>query len=289
MPKHITKEQKERIIDYYKMKPITISEVANHFKISDPSVIKILNEFRIKRYSKVQLFSPELIENYFESIDTEFKAYFLGLIITDGCIHNTKGKQSLVSITLCTEDEYLLERFKQEIRSNKAITHDGRGCSEINILSNKMVGDLKKYGITTQKSLFTKFPDNVPADLYPHLIRGILDGDGSVSFYSRKDRKRCHTKAVRFCQGNETFLKDLVYYLEKNVSVKSVNLYKEKENLWSIAYRKNDSMVKLIRYMYDDAHIYMKRKKHLCDLIIEEIQYYGSTEITNNSKRFLVS
>ena len=42
MPKHITREQKEEIVKYYKTKPMTQDEVAQKFTISMPSVIKIL-------------------------------------------------------------------------------------------------------------------------------------------------------------------------------------------------------------------------------------------------------
>ena len=273
-----------QIINYYKTRPMTLQEVSEHFNICCPTIGKILKEYHIKTYTRVQLYSPDLIENYFERIDTEEKAYFLGLIITDGCVHNTKGRQSLVNITLDSKDEYLLKAFKKEIKSNKTVTHDGRGCSQINILSNKMVNNLKQYGILPNKSLHTIFPTNIPKHLYKHLIRGILDGDGSVSFYARRDRKKSHTKAIRFCQGNEQFLKDLVDFLYTECGIQRINLYKEKDSLWSIAYRKNESMIKLIDYIYDDAHIYMKRKKRLCDLIYAEACTYGDTEITEETK-----
>ena len=226
MSKHITRDQKDKIIKYYLARPITIRAVAENFNLSDPSIIKILNEYRIKRYTKVQLYSPELIENYFENIDDEFKAYFLGLIITDGCIHNTKGKQSLISITLNEKDKYLLDAFKKHIKSNKNITYDGRGCCQITILSNKMVNDLKQYGLIPNKSLKTVFPSNIPNHLYPHLIRGMIDGDGSIAFYARKDRKKCHTKAICFCQGNKKFIEDLVNFLYRNTCKKGINMVK---------------------------------------------------------------
>ena len=288
MPKHITKEQKEEIVKYYKAKPMTQDEVAQKFKISLPSVIKILKEYKVKIYNKVQLFSPNLNEHYFDIIDTEEKAYFLGLIITDGCVHNTKGKQPLVALTLQESDKYILERFKNAICSNKTVTNDGRGCVNINILSRIMVNSLRKYGIDERKSLHTIFPKNIPQELYPHLIRGILDGDGSVSFYARRGRK-CHVKAVRFCQGNEQFLKDLIDCLYDNCGANKINTYQEKENLWSIAYRKDDSMMKIIQFLYKDATIYLTRKKHLCDLICNEIIKYGNTEITIESKESMVS
>lgn len=213
MPKHITKEKKNNIVKYYKTKPMTITDVSKKFGVSNPSVIKVLNEYNVERYSKIKLFSPNLIEDYFENINTEQKAYFLGLIISDGCVHNTKNKQSLVSITLDSNDDYLLDFFKKEIKSNKKITHDTRGCSQISILSNKMVSDLKKYGVCENKSLHTIFPKDIPEHLYCHLIRGLIDGDGSISFYKRKDRKNCHVKAIRFCQGNKKMIGDLVDFL----------------------------------------------------------------------------
>lgn len=289
MAKQISKQKKEEIVSFYKKKPISIEEVSKEFKLSSPSIIKILNEYKVKRYTKVQLFSPDLDENYFKNIDNEYKAYFLGLIITDGCIHYTKGKQPLVSLTLEQKDEYLLYEFKNQIKSNKKITHDGRGCSGINILSAKMVNDLKQYGVIPNKSLHTTFPKNIPLHLYKDLIRGILDGDGSISFYSRQNRRKSHIKAIRFCQGNYKFLKDLIDFLCEQEDIAKINIYQEKENLWSIAYRKNESLIKLIEYIYSDANIYMTRKKHLCDLIYNEIYNNGNTEITISTKKEIVS
>lgn len=288
MPKHISKEKKEIIVAFYKQKPTTIENVAKTFSISSPSIIKILDEYKVKRYSKARLFSPDLDEHYFENIDTERKAYFLGLIITDGCVHSAKGKQPLLSIALKDDDEYLLEEFRREVNSNKKITHDGRGCAEIHILSRTMTDDLKKYGVIPNKSMATVFPKNIPKEMYQHLIRGILDGDGSISYYARPSRKS-HVKAVRFCQGNETFLQDLVNFLYENNGIQKVNIYKEKNHLCSIAYRKDTSMIGIIDYIYGDAHIYMKRKKRLCDLVYAEAYKYGNTEITSGNKRPLVS
>jgi hypothetical protein len=290
MPKHITKEMKETLVSYYKSKPMTLDRLVEVFNISMPSVIKVLNEYHVKRYSKVRLFSPDLKESYFETIDTECKAYFLGLIITDGCIHSAKGRQPLVSLTLQKSDAYLLEKLKEELNSNKRVTGDGRGCCSLSILSSKMVADLKQYGVVPNKSLSVAFPKNIPKQFYRHFIRGVLDGDGSVSYYSRAAQgRKSHTKAVRFCKGSRQFLEDLVEFLFVNVGIKRVSLYREKDNLWSIAYRENYSMLKLIDYMYNDAHVYMERKKRLCDLVYAEAYKYGSAEITKGNKDPMVS
>ena len=84
MPKHITEEKEQNIISFYCSSPTTIRYVAKKFNVSIPSVIKILNKHNITRWTKAQQFSPELKEDYFETINTEYKAYFLGLLLTDG-------------------------------------------------------------------------------------------------------------------------------------------------------------------------------------------------------------
>lgn len=279
MPKHITKDLKENIVQFYKQKPMTIEFVADYFNVSNPSVIKILNEYKVERYSKTKLFSPDLDEHYFDQIDTEEKAYFLGLIITDGCIYSAKKKQPMVAMSIQECDVYILEKFCEEIKSNKSPTSDGRGAYGLQIISDKLVSGLRQYGLRERKTLNCTFPQNIPVDLYSHLVRGIFDGDGSASYYARQGRKR-HTKAVRFCSGDYQFLVDLINFLHESCGADSPTIYQEKENLWSVRYASNKNMIKLIDYMYKDATVYLIRKKRICDLICNEINEYGNIEIT---------
>ena len=260
MSKHLSKENEIQIIEYYKTKPMTIKELCDKFNLCNVTIIKILNKYNIKRYNRTKLFSPQLDEHYFENIDNEEKAYFLGLIVSDGCIYSQNIRSSMVTITLQGCDKYILERFIKCIKSNKHITSDGRGCFEIQILSDIMVNDLRKYGLFENKSLHTIFPKNLPKDLYCHFIRGLIDGDGSISFYNRQNRC-CHVKAIRFCQGNKKFVEDFIKFLHDNIGTKMINVYQEKENLWSCAYRTNSDMILLINYLYKDATIYLTRKK----------------------------
>jgi intein/homing endonuclease len=275
MPKHISKEDEIQIIEYYKTRPMTLKELCDKFNLCNVTIIKILNKYNVKRYSKTKLFSPHLDEHYFENINNEEKAYFLGLIVSDGCIYSKNNKSQMVTITLQDCDKYILERFVKCIKSNKNITSDGRGCSEIQILSDTIVDDLRKYGLFENKSLCTVFPKNLPKDLYRHFIRGLIDGDGSISFYNRQNRY-CHVKAIRFCQGNKKFVEDFIKFLHDNIGTKMINVYQEKENLWSCAYRANSDMILLINYLYKDATIYLTRKKEKCDLIYKEFLKYKS-------------
>ena len=273
MPKHITSEKEADIVRDYCSAPVTIEQIAEKYNVSFPSVIKILNKHKIARWSKSRMLSPELREDYFETIDTECKAYFLGLLLTDGNVY-VNGNRYNISITLKDGDRYLIEKFLREIKCNKKITGDNRGCSEVAIRSKKMACDLSKYGIIPQKSLQQELPNNIDDMLFSHFLRGIMDGDGNLSFYSRRGRK-VHDKAVRLCSGTQKFLEDLVVVLKNNLDLSYCpKVRQEKDNTFSISYRNKSDMYKILSYMYDDATIYMKRKKEIADKIMDEIREY---------------
>ena len=80
--KIITEELKQEIIEFYKSRPMAMKAVCEKFNLSSPTVGKILKD--IPKYSKASIFNPELDEKFFSVIDTEEKAYFLGLLISDG-------------------------------------------------------------------------------------------------------------------------------------------------------------------------------------------------------------
>lgn len=278
----IPTDVKKEIVEYYLSRPTTIDDVAKKYNYSTPTILKILNSFGVKRYTKAQLYSPHFREDYFSSIDTEKKAYFLGLLLTDGCIHSSKGRSPMVCLSLKDEDKYIIEELKSELRSNKTITSDGRGCSGVQFLSTQLVRDLKKHGLTSNKSMHETLPTGVSPDLMRHVLRGVFDGDGNYDFTSRPGRK-VHRKAIRLC-GGRPLLTDVMEHIHSNVHIESTRLLKEhcNDELYSIAYYKNDSIASLIEYMYSDATIYLKRKKKICDLIYSEILRYrdGNTVVT---------
>lgn len=90
--KIISKQQKQEIRDFYLSKPMTLTQLASHFNLSSPTVGKILGD--IPRYSKARLNNPELNERFFEVIDSEEKAYFLGLLISDGNIFKEENSSA---------------------------------------------------------------------------------------------------------------------------------------------------------------------------------------------------
>ena len=61
-----------------------------------------------------------LNERYFDDIDTENKAYWLGFIAADGCVVTKKGRRHLY-IELSNKDRCHIEEFRKDIEFNGPI------------------------------------------------------------------------------------------------------------------------------------------------------------------------
>lgn len=242
---------------------MTLDQVASKFNLCKPTIAKILDTYNIPRYTKAKLFNPNINEHFFEKINNEFSAYFLGLIISDGNVFkDNTNRQSSISITLDLNDEYILDKFKKSVNSNTMVSHDGRGCSQIAVRSNIMADDLANYGVVPRKSFDTYLPI-IPDEYMSHLIRGIFDGDGSILMKPspKNDGHNRYLHTISFC-GTHKLMQDISDYiyshLELNIKPK---VYDYKNRLLSELKISNIHDIKIFcDFIYKDASIYLHRK-----------------------------
>lgn len=260
MPRKIIDDKlKQEIIDFYKSKPMSLKEVGTKFELSPPTVIKILKD--IPKYPKAKINNPNLMEDFFKEINTEEKAYFLGLIISDGNVFKdeTSERQASISITLDLNDEYMLNTFKQVLQTNTTVGKDGRGCGTLAVRSNIMAQDLAQYGVVPRKSYITYLPTNIEQQYMSHLIRGILDGDGNIQAKLNKDNRFLHS--ISFC-GSHKLMEDISNYCtnELQLNVKpQVYDYQDRE-LSEIKLQNIHDIQLFGDWIYNNATIYLKRK-----------------------------
>ena len=205
--------------------------------------------------------------HYFDEIDTEEKAYWLGFITADGWISkNDIGNAGVIGIELQHNDINHLRKFNKSINGNYKITDRWRTCPisanpdklnhmcMIRIFSIAMYDSLEKLGFSNNKS-YDFFIPNMRNDLVRHYLRGYFDGDGC------------------FCLSNKSFgvgfitasmsLKDGIINICKNANIE-VHDYSYVNEYKTIMYTpqatKNSEKIKLLDYMYKDATIYLDRK-----------------------------
>lgn len=254
--KVITKELKQEIINYYMSQPMTLKQVEDKYDLSHPTISKILKD--VPKYAKAKLNNPNMNESFFHELNKD-SAYYLGLIIADGNVFkDTTGRQASISITLNEEDEYLLFKFKEILKANTTVSHDGRGVSQFAIRSNIMAQDLEQYGVIPKKSYFTYLP-KIPDILMSHLIRGIFDGDGSIQAKINKDNRFLHS--FSFC-GTHQLMQDISDYLYEHLDLtQKPNVYDYKDRVLSeIKIQNKYDMFVFGEWLYQNTNIFMKRK-----------------------------
>lgn len=278
--KVITNELKEEIIKYYLSQPMTMKQVEDKYELSHPTITKILKN--VPKYPKAKLNNPNANERFFKKIDSEEKAYFLGLLISDGNVFkDNTGRQASISITLDLKDEYILQKFKEVLNVNTSISKDGRGCGQIAIRSNLMADDLKQYGVVPRKSYITYLPKI--NDIYmSHLIRGILDGDGSIlaKLSPKQNGHNRYLHSISFC-GSHQLMEDIAEYLYNNLQLKqSIRVYDyQDKNLSDIHIQNYEDMQKVGDWLYKDATIYLIRKNNIYNSFKEHYNQIKNKEI----------
>ncbi len=211
----------------------------------------------------------KLDESFFDTIDTEEKAYFLGFLYADGCNFIKRGR---ASIGLQERDKEILEKFKLLVKTDRPlqlrITDKSRkgfeNCQNQYTLilhSRHLSNALVKLGCVNAKTLVLKFPteDQVPLYLQRHFIRGYFDGDGCV-----EKNGASFMGTWNFCQSVSKIVKE---QFNINFYIRLRSKYPTSE-----AYIKQKMARTFLKWLYQDSTIYLQRKyeKYLIQMEYEK-------------------
>lgn len=202
-----------------------------------------------KRYS--------LNKEYFATIDTEEKAYWLGFLYADGCVRVLNGKAN-VSIGLNPKDRDHLEKFKTCLESNVPIREYShpKGLYKTSIITmncTKMAYDLIDLGCIPNKTYEKIQIPNIVESLKIHFIRGFLDGDGWISI-----KKHTIGASIGMVSNYKEILLDIKQILDNN-GIISI-LRKEKRGHHTLNIGKRSEQIKFLKLIYDNPSIYLDRK-----------------------------
>jgi hypothetical protein len=165
---------KEDLIRLYQNEQKTASEVADILKVGRTTISNYLKKYNIPKH-KARKYIPN--DNYFESWNHEM-AYVLGYLTADG--HISKDNPYLY-IGLAIKDIEALEYIRNQISPNSKIRISKDGASAyLYIMSEKIIKDLAKYNVTTNKTFNLKLDFNIPDEFFGSYLLGFFDGDGSI-------------------------------------------------------------------------------------------------------------
>lgn len=245
----------EKIVNLYN-KGLSLKEILEELAYlnikSENTLSKILRQQNIKIRSAQRRIDFD--ENYFNTINTEEKAYLLGFILSDGNICKIKDRYKSFRIQLCINrnDDYILNRFRKLIHStNKLKYHRNEVSFSIN--SNVMAYQLGFYNIFPRKSFHSSLAFHIPKNLFNHYLRGIFDGDGVCSYGRKKF-------TFGFCGNSFLLINEIQLFLIKEININKTSIYQNNGTYHFDNGAKKD-ILSFYNYLYKDATIYLDRKK----------------------------
>lgn len=252
----LTQEDKLEIVRRY-LNGESPRLICNDYHITKSRVPEIVEElgFKRRRPSEARR-KHSLDDSYFDVIDTQNKAYILGLLLADGS-RSSRGHS--ICLGLQATDVDILNRINQELNSNRPLSfvelskknkkYSDQYCLHFN--GEHICSELSKYGITPKKDFTVTFPSQISRDLYRHVIRGLLDGDGFIC----KIEKRCGIT------GNKPLIEFVASFVQEELGVHcSITSPHNSKNTRDLRISGGRQVKRFLDYIYTDADMYIKRK-----------------------------
>lgn len=205
-----------------------------------------------------------ICEDYFETIDSQDKAYFLGLLWADGCNYrkDVKGKQAhQIVISLQEGDKHILEELCLKIFENTEVLYFRKRNSprqnqwSLRIPSIKMSNDLLKHGMAPRKSFIAGWPPLLERKFWKSFILGVYDGDGGIFKGNGKQYGIGIVGAPAFIDFACSFINE---QLEERFNTYEV-IYKGGV-LKDISAHGNQKSFRFLNWLYDGASYKLNRK-----------------------------
>ncbi len=208
-----------------------------------------------------------LDDTYFDNIDTQEKAYILGMFSADAAI---TYKPYNVKLELKSDDEDILEKIKNAMNYNFDIKHYKNKCktenynyvcdtSRLNITNKNIVLKLAEYGVVPRKSNILYFDFNkIPKEYHSHYLRGLWDGDGTISL----NTNRKTPQPTMNLTSSTTMIQNIVKLLNKNFEINPYLYNRRKSNVdnTTMVVGRQQDIKNLLEFLYKDATIYLDRK-----------------------------
>lgn len=253
--KVLSPAQIEEMIGLYQ-KGYSSPVLGQKFGVSASAICGLLKRRGIKRRdASAAARRYQLNEHFFDYINSEVKAYWLGFLMADACIYRNE-----IILQLQAKDSEHVRKFAAAIETNKPvrIIPNGKNMAAlIEVRSAIMVEALKKQGITARKS-FTAIPPSLPNPLMKHFWRGMIDGDGSITHSGH----RPHLKLFGSYATCKAFAEWALLQLERQV-----NVHKHK-TIYDVVIGCKPAILLLDR-LYTNAKIYLERKYARAMTILE--------------------
>ena len=263
----VTKELKEKFKNLYENEKLSTAKIADLYNLDRGTVYYHLKNLGVT-FRKVRKINLSDIESKKETPEFD---YFLGILASDGCISGDTVSLEFAennSEILTHWNNFLDDKCNINIHYNKKTD---KTYYKIAFMNKAVCKFLLDYGITENKSLSLKLKY-----INWDVLRGIFDGDGSLSYDNRKGL----SAKFRIASGSKIFLEQIQTFLDV-YGIKST-IYKENNsNTLNLVVGINNDVYKIYNNMYKNASYFLKRKHEKFGPIVKKFTIDNSVNSGN--------
>lgn len=254
-------DKEREIVRLYTEERKNTVEIANIYNTYNTSIRRVLlrNNIKLRTTGEV-LRSVELSDLSSKEGTADFD-YFLGLLATDGCV---TGNAVVLDFSEANKE---LLNYWNEFLGNKCNIR----CSihkiykvpqyRIAFKNRDIVNYLSSFGIIPRKTFNLKLKY-----INWNVLRGIIDGDGCISLTNKG--KTIRLSITSACKD---FLIQIQKFLQKEGLKSFIREVTRNENpVFDLSVYKTFDLLKIYKYLYNNAHYFLKRKKEKFGPILEK-------------------
>ena len=296
-------KEKQEIYDLFVNENYSCRQLQRKFNCSQKPIVRVLDELKLDhsrgnlsgfKYNFKEGIYDENYENevrniinsipykeqknsvnqfYFDDLRNPEAIYTIGFLYADG--NNSK---TFETVNMCLEehDKAILEQINSNIENSKELRYINNsnkhdfGYSYKNqfalCIQNKRISlVLNELGVVPNKSLVLEFPRWLHPSLYNHFLRGVFDGDGSLSRFNRKESTPQITVTIT---STESFCKAVVDICAEFLKIRG-HIYDASchNGITKVFTLCGCNVCKqFLEWLYQDATIYLERKyDRYCD------------------------
>lgn len=215
-------------------------------------------------------------DDFFNSIDSEVKAYLLGYLYADGYL----AADGRIGIRLQEDDVEILEMIQKYICPSSPIESSNnqnfkrKPQHSIRWRSPIMYKRLQELGFCIDKThTDSNIFQLIPEELKRHFLRGYTDGDGHIQSY-RLDNGTYRKVGITWANGSSQILIDIQNWLPQY----HWHLYNN-ETFYVLGCYTQHEAYKVIELLYKDANFFLTRKMNQANKLFDFFSN-SNTELT---------
>lgn len=252
----ISPEDKAQMVQDY-LQGMTQAQIATKFDCAQTACSKILRLAGITTRSNGATHRKyQVDESFFDVVDTEDKAYWLGFLTADATILE-KG----LIVALKQSDINHLGKLRTALGSahpikNEVVSVNGKmhQTCRIFIGSHRLAASLSALGVASRKSAICKPCHSIPEYLVVHYWRGVFDGDGFICPNQGKKWIVGMVGTYDIAEGFRVFL---------SACISSHAQVLPHHNIFTIRFSGASLSRRVLQYLYQDSTVYLDRKYQL--------------------------